>query len=155
MVGSSNGRAVRVLVTLAMLPALLLTQQAFLIHDHQGHDIHCHPIALKALDDWERGSEHRHDDHEHDGEPADPPAEGGSTVVIVLGIPDAAPGLRALSRTTVVGAASAPPLQPMVILADGPAHRRSANDISASLAPNLRADDRVTSILLTSHALLL
>ena len=155
MVGLSIGRAVRVLVALAMLPALLLTQQAFLIHDHHGHDIHCHPIALSELDDWESGPEHRHDDHEQDGRPADPPAEGSSTVVIVIEFPNADLGLRTLSRTMAVGAASAPRLLPIAVLADAPAHRHSPNEPSSSLPPSLRADDTVKSILLTSHALLL
>ncbi len=153
--GLSISRAVRVLVALAMLPALLLTQQAFLIHDHHGHDIHYHPIALSGLDDWESDPEHQHDEHKHDGQPADVSAEGSSTVVIVLEFPDAALRGRTLLRTAVLGAASTPPPLPVAILAEAPAHRCSPKEPSASFPPNLHADDTVRSILLSNHALLL
>ncbi len=153
--GLSVGRTVRVLVVLAMLPALCLTQQAFVIHDHHGHDIHSHAITLSELDDWENDPEHRHDEHKHDGQPAVCRAEDSGTVVIVLQLPDAALRLRTMSRTAVVGAASAPPLLPIAIFANAPAHRRSSKEPSDSFPRNLCVDDTVNRILLTNHALLL
>ncbi len=149
----------RLLVTLAMLPAIVLsplTAHAILIHDHHGHDTHGHTVTLCNLDDFRENSEHQHENHEHDGLPEEESsAHDSSTVVITLELPDALLRVRGLSAGNVVGTRLALLPLPVAIAPDPAASTPCPNARPWSAAPDLRAGSMVAGILLANHALLL
>lgn len=151
-------RMTRVLVILVVMPALMvgsLTVEAIVIHDHHGHDVHSHSLKLSQLDDLRSDAEHQHEEHEHDGRPVDPPADDGCTIVIVLDLPEALPGVRGMSTSTVVATGFRPSPSPVAVAAAAGANDHPPYTCASSSAPNLRAGSTVLGILLSNHALLL
>ncbi len=148
----------RLLVMLAVMPALVLgplTVEAILIHDHHGHDIHFHSLKFCELDAWRNNPEHQHEEHEHDGQPVDLPADDGCMIVIVLDLPEALPGVRGMSTTTVVVTGFGPSPSPVAVTADAAANGPPLYTRASSFALRLRAGSTVVGILLSNHALLL
>ncbi len=151
------GRAERLLLMLAVLPALVfspLGADAILIH-YDGHDIHAHTVVGRDLDSWVEAPEHEHAAHEHDCQSLDPHEHGGGDVLIVLELPDAVLRARGLgSGAVLVASSAAMPLLNVGIAipfaVDVPLHVRSSS-VSSTLQP----DRTVTGILLSNHALLL
>jgi hypothetical protein len=152
---SFAGRPAQTLAGLAMLSALVLGQEALLIHDHHGHDVHCHPIALDEFDVWSTAQEEGHHEHEHDGQPPDRQSEDGGTVVIVYGLPDFALGLRVLSGASPVWARLSPAPVPVAILSDAAGRNTNPRPRSLCFAPLPWAGDAIVGLLLSNHALLL
>ncbi len=155
-----GSRVVRSVVAFAAAPVLALSPlcaETILIHDHHGHDVHSHKLVLSELDDWLNNPEHRHEEHEHDDQSPDPPADDGGMIVIVLDLPEALPGVRGMSTSTVVVTGFGPSPSPFAVIptyvgtANGPPRYTRAS----SFAPRLRADSTVVGILLSNHALLL
>ncbi len=148
-------RVSRFSVAMSVLPAVMLsplTAPALVIHDHHGHDTHGHAVTLCDLDHHSENPDHRHEKHDHDGLPVE---DEGSSILIVLDIPEALPGARAYASGTVVASGIGVALRTLVtnrcMVDVDPfpvGSRRTLGDI-------LRADGLVTGILLTNHALLL
>ncbi len=149
------GRCLAVPVALPALVLSPLTAQAILIHDHHGHDTHGHTVTLCDLDDFRENSEHQHEKHEHDGQPADPPADDGRMIVIVLDLPEALPSVRGMSTSTVVVTGFGPSPSPVAVTTDAAANGPPLYARASSFAPRLRAGSTVVGILLSNHALLL
>ena len=147
------------MATLVVLPALVLsplTAQAILIHDHHGHETHSHTLTFHDLDDWWENPEHQHKEHEHGGQPADPPEDDDDPIVIVFGLPDALMRVRGLSAGTVAVAGPASTPRAITATVDGDTCKNpSLYECLGTRAPNLRAGRIVASILLSNHALLL
>lgn len=143
---------------LVALPALVLsplTVRGLLIHDHHGHDTHVHTVRLCDLDDLRENSEHRHQEHDHDGLPVDP-TEGESTpILIMLGLAEALPGARTVSAgaavATSIGAARRNLAIDSCVVEDSGAHVENQR----TLAGIPRARSLVVGILQSNHALLL
>ncbi len=152
-------RTARLLLALTLLPAVVMGKvsvQALLIHDHHGHDLHAHSLALDDVNNWRNSAQHGHDDHEHDGLPEETPDGDGGTVVLIPELPDALLRMRVLSADNVTAARSArSPL--LVVASTEPAASAPYLDTSPwTAAPDLRAGgSRVADILLANHALLL
>lgn len=132
-----------------------LAAEAYLIHDHHGHDSHWHATTLNDLDAWHGSPEHQHEDHEHDGQSADPPAEDNSTVVITQHLLYRTVRARGLSGTTLAPSKLA--RTPLFIANPG-------NNLASEFSPHERTfpflpgsfpDRRIVRILLSNHALLL
>ncbi|MFQ5590144.1 MAG: hypothetical protein ACE5HE_03180 [Phycisphaerae bacterium] len=138
-----------------MLPALLSTRQAFLIHDHHGHDVHCHPVTLAELDDWERTPQHRHHEHEHAGQRVDPPSSDDGPIVIVLDLPDFVSRVRALSGAAATCAKLASMTVAVGMLSNAATRRFDLPGRSSTFAQPARAGDAIRALLLSNHALLL
>ena len=145
----------RLLVTLAMLPAMVLSPlsaEAILIHDHHGHDFHLLTVTLNDSKDY-LGSWHC--EHEADRQAAELPKEDCNTIVIVFDLPDALMRVRGLLTGTVAvtGLASTP--RAVAAIVGGDTGDPSLYTRPWTLAPNPRAGRIVASILLSNHALLL
>ena len=148
----------RLMATLVVLPALVmspLTAQALLIHDHHGHDTHGHTVTLCDLDDLRENSEHQHEKHDHDGLPVDPTEDEGTSILIVLNLPEALPGTRTSSAGTAVATGIGTPLRTLAINTCMVEDGQPPLENPRTLAQIPRAHGLVTGILLTSHALLL
>jgi hypothetical protein len=151
------GRAERLLLMLASLPALVfspLGAEAIVIH-YDGHDVHAHTVVGRDLDSWVEAAEHEHAAHEHDCQSLDPHEHGAGDILIVLELPDAVLRARGLGSGVVLAASSAavPPLSVGIAIpfaVDVPLHVRSS-----SLAFTLKPYRTVAGILLSNHALLL
>ncbi len=158
IVNSLIDRTARLLLVLALLPAVVLgtfSVEAMLIHDHHGHDLHAHSLPLDGVNDWRNAPKHDHEDHDHDRLPEQLPDDDGSTVMIVLELPDALLRVRGLSARDMVSARSVR-LPLLVAVAPAPtANTAYTNARPSSAAPDLRAGSMVADILLTNHALLL
>ena len=151
-------RVCRVAATLSVLPALVLsplTAQAILIHDHHGHDTHSHALSVHELNEVQRNTEHQHEEHEHDGPAVDSADGEGSSLVILLNLPEGLARGRDSSGSgaAVAGSPSAPPTN-VVAIATQQSDRSYAARPS-SLAPRVCARGLLEGILLTSNALLL
>lgn len=151
-------RATGLLFGTAFLPAVILgplSANAILIHDHHGHDLHTHGIAVHEVDDWSTNPEHGHEDHEHDGVPEeDPSADDSGPVVIVLELPDTLLRVRGLSAGHGVGTRLAR-LPLAVAIAPDPAAISCCPNAPWSGAHHPRSRTMVAGILLANHALLL
>lgn len=150
-------RVGRVAVTLSVLPALVLSPlsaQAILIHDHHGHDTHGHTVTLCELDDLLENSEHQHEKHDH-GLPLDPAEDEGTSILIVLDLPEALPGARTSAAGAVVATGIGAALRTLTINSCVMEDGRPPVESRQTLANIPRALGLVTGILLTSHALLL
>lgn len=148
----------RLAATLVLLPVLVLgplSAEEMLIHNHRGHDIHSHRLRLCELDDWRNNLEHRHEEHGHDGQPADAPEDDNGTVVIVFDLPDAFLRVRGLSTGTVAVAGPASSAQPISACQMADSSNGSLRERPSLPAHNLRASRIVAGILLSNHALLL
>ena len=144
--------------TLSVLPALVLsplTAQALLIHDHHGHDTHGHTVALCDLDDLQENSEHQHEEHDHDGLPVDPSEGEGTPILIMLELPEALRGARTCSASAAVAAGIGAALRTLALNSWVVDVVRLPVESQQTLADIPCAHGLVTSILLTSHALLL
>ena len=149
-------RAVRLAIVLAAAPVLALSSlstEAILVH-YDGYDIHTHTAAFNDLDGWVETAKHQHASHEHDCQLHDP-HEHGDDFLIVLDLPDAF--LRGRGLPTGITSVAASSLLPRTIAAtpttdtvNPPTYERIWSG-----APNLRAGNKVTGILLSNHALLL
>jgi hypothetical protein len=151
-------RVGRLAATLTVVPALVLnslTAQAILIHDHHGHDTHSHALSVHELDELERNPEHQHEEHEHDAPAVDLADAEGSSLVIVLDLPEGLARSRVLSSngTAVAGRPFAPSTNVVAIVTQQP--DRSCTERPSSSVPPVRARGLLEGILLTSHALLL
>ncbi len=143
---------------LAVMPALVvgpLTLEAILIHGHDGHDVHSHSLTLCELDAWRSNPEHQHKEHEHDGQPVDPPADDGCMIVIALDLPKALLGVGRMSTSTVVVSGFRPSPSPVAVNAGAAADGPPLYARASFFAPKLRAGSTVVGILLSNHALLL
>ncbi len=160
----SIARVGRLAGALCVLPALVLsplTAQAILIHDHHGHDTHSHTLSIHELDNLQGDPEHQHDEHEHehehehDGPAVDPADVEGSSLVILLDLPEGLAHGRGASTsgTAVAGSPSAPSTNAVAIVTQQPDRSYAARP--SSTAPPVRARGSLEGILLTSHALLL
>lgn len=154
----SVGRIGRMTATLTVLPALLLsplTTQAILIHDHHGHETHAHAIRVHELDELVGNPEQRHEEHEHDTSAVGDPKDDGSSVVILLDLPDGLARSRVASGGgTLVSVPSVTFPTNTLVIAAHPLDRPSGVGVCQT-APPLRAGGSLEGILLTSHALLL
>lgn len=148
----------RSLLVLALLPAVVLGTlgvEALLIHDHHGHDLHAHGLAIDDVNDWRNIPGRSHEHHEHDGLPEETPDDDGSSIVLVLELPDALLKVRGLSAGNVTAAPFAR-LQPLIAVAPEPTANALCLDTRPGFAaPDLRAGSVIADILLTNHALLL
>ena len=154
----SIGRFGRFAVTLSVLPALVLCPLAtrvILIHDHHGRDTHSHALSIHELDEAQRNTEDRHEEHEHDGPAVDPADCEGSSLVILLDLSERLARGRVSSSTAAAraGSPSATPTNAVAIVT----HQsdRSCAELPSNIAPPVRARGVLEGILLTSHALLL
>ena len=80
-----NARIVRLAVTLAVAPVLVLGSlcvETMLIH-YDGHDIHTHAVASKDVDRWLKAAVHRHSGHDHDCQAHDPRDHGDEFFIVV------------------------------------------------------------------------
>ena len=151
-------RVVRFAATLSVLLALVLnplTAQAILIHDHHGHDTHSHTLSVHELDEVQRNTEHQHEEHQHDGPAVDSADSEGSSLVILLDLPEGLARGRVSSSSVAAGAGAptAPPTN-VVACATHPSDRAYAAPPWGT-APPARTRSLLEGILLTSHALLL
>ncbi len=146
-------------VPCALVPVLLVSSaatQAILIHDHHGHDTHSHALSVHQLDELRSNSEHLHEEHEHD-EPAVDFADGeGSSLVILMALPEGLARGRVLSSSAFAGAGNrGGPRTNVVAIVTHHSHRTFTTAVPSSIAPPVRAHSVLEGILLTSHALLL
>ena len=140
------------------MPALVLsplTVQAILIHDHHGHDTHTHTLCAHELHELHHNPEHRHEEHEHDGPALDSAESEGSSLVILLDLPEGLARGRAASGSGVTVAGTHPP--PSTSVAAIVTHQTDRSSVArpSDIAPPVRARGSLEGILLTSHALLL
>ncbi len=143
---------------LVALPALVLspfTVRALLIHDHHGHDTHVHTVRLGDLDDIRENSEHRHQEHHHDGPPVDPADNENAPILIVLGLAEALPGSRTASAGTAVGTSIGAARRILAIHSGAMEDSRAHVENQRTFAEIPRARSLVTGILQSNHALLL
>ncbi len=156
-VATFAGRAERLLLMLAVLPALVfspLGAEAILIH-YDGHEVHAHTVVGRDIDNWVEAAEREHTAHQHDCLSFDPHEHGGGDVLIVLELPDAALRARGLGSGAALVASSAavPPLSVGIavpLAVDASLHVRSS-----SVASTSQPSRSVVGILLSNHALLL
>lgn len=151
-------RAVRILVFAAVAPALVLgslTVQAILIHEHHGHDVHSHALTLGDLDACKNDPEHKHEEHDHDGRPADTPEDNNSPIVIVFDLPDVLRGVRGFSGGAVAVSGSGSMLRAVADTGGRDTANPSVYEHPWMRAPIPRAGSAVADILLRNHALLL
>ncbi len=151
-------RVGRFAATLSVLLALVvhpLTARAILIHDHHGHDTHSHTLIVHELEDVQRHTEHRHEEHRHDGPAVDSADREGSSLVILLDLPEGLARGRVSASSAAAGAGN--PTAPRTNLVANVTHdsRRADAAPPSSMAPPARARSSLEGILLTSHALLL
>lgn len=155
---SAIRRVGHVAATLSVLPALVLSSlsaQAVLIHDHHGHDTHSHTLGVHELDEVQRNPEHQHEEHEHDGPTVDSAGSDGSSLVILMDLPEGLARGRFSSSSATAGAGNST-ARPTNVVEFVTHHSNGAYAARACrLAPPLRAHSLLEGILLTSHALLL
>ena len=158
MPARSIKRVGRFSATLSVLPALVLnpiTAQAILIHDHHGHDTHSHAVGVHELYEIQRNTEHQHEEREHDGPGVDSAGSEGSSLVILLDLPEGLTRGRVSSSSTAARAGN-PTAAPTNVVAFV-THQSNRADAAppSSIAPPARTRSLLESILLTSHAILL
>lgn len=150
-----NARIVRLAVTLAVAPVLVLGSlcvETMLIH-YDGHDIHTHAVASKDVDRWLKAAVHRHSGHDHDCQAHDP-RDHGDEFFIVVDLPVAVAKGRTSGIASLILASATttpcPSVTPMDILETASIHGGTFDD-----APYLPQTRTVSRILQANHALLL
>lgn len=139
--------------------------QAFLIHDHLGHDIHSHALAYCDLGVWNNEPEHKHGEHKHEEDQHEDHHHGNQLgynhqnkddiFTIVMGLPEALIVLRGSATGNIVIASHTPSALTNVTTSVIVEHNTIPHSIVSSFAPNLRAGKTIAHILLTNHALLI
>lgn len=144
----------RRLVPCALVPVLLVSStatQAILIHDHHGHDTHSHALSVHQLDELRS-----HPEHEHDESAVDFADGEGSSLVILMALPEGLARGRALSSSAFAGAGNrGGPRTNVVAIVTHHSNRTFTTATPSIIAPPVRAHSVLEGILLTSHALLL
>ncbi len=152
------GRSARLLVALAVLPALILSPlsaEPFLIHNHHGHDLHFHPLSNDYFESRPGSPENLHDEHDHQCQTLHEDVD--ECLLILIAVDLAGTFTRGRSQvstaTAAVGLWSAP--QSSAILIDQDLGRHSACIRPPAFGLDSRPYKSITSILQSSHALLL
>lgn len=165
-----SGRTTRLVLTILMLPVMMFGPRAFLIHDHQGHDIHSHTLTTCEMGMWSRESEHvhsehlhnehqhredHHSEHQHGNSPGYNLQNDDELFTIVMGLPEALIVLRGSVTFNIVIAGHTSSIATNIAMPVVTEHGSTLSTLGTSFAPSLRAGNRITQILLTNHTLLI
>ena len=148
------GRRRAAFLVVFMLLVGSFAPQATLIHDHRGHETHVHMLMLHDLDEWQDNLEHKHPEHDHDDQPADPTQDEDQSIVTVLDLSASLPRVHRLSSGAVVSNI-VPALTILAIDGSAASDSRPRTRSQTSYARLWHPRSLVADILLAGHALLL
>lgn len=150
-----NARIVRLAVTLAVAPVLVLgslSVETMLIH-YDGHDIHTHAVASKDIDRLLKAAAHQHFSHDHDCQAHDP-HDHGDEFFIVVDLPVAVAKARSSGIASLVLVSTTttpcPAVTPIAVVETASIQGGTFDD-----EPTLGRTRSVSRILQANHALLL
>lgn len=160
-----SGCATRLLLAIVLLPATAFGPQAFLIHDHLGHDAHFHALTHCDLGMRYHEPEHKHGEHKHEKDQHEDHHHGNqqgsnhqkidNIFAIVIGLPEAHIVLRGTATGSILIVSNTRSALTKVNAFAAIDENPTRHSNISSFARNLRAGNTIADILLTNHALLI